>query len=251
MSRSTPAKIRNTRASISRDAERASQDGERVNVAVAEKMCELHDALAESGYRGHQLAVILVRLAYCLFADHMSIFPRDHFRRLLEEQANGSGAHTGGMSNPLFQILDTPKATRRSKHGEESPQFPHVNSALFRQQMDPPCLGQKTRRILLEACAFDWSKVSPAILGSLFQPAMDRERRRNLGAHYTDEQNILKVVRGLFLEDFYAEFASIKHDAARLRRFHERLAWLKFFDPSCGSGNFLVIAYREVRRLEI
>lgn len=213
-------------------------------------MRELHDALSESGYRGRQLEILLARLVYCLFADHTYIFPRDHFRRFLEEQADEHGAMTGATLNRLFQLLDTPTAARRNNHGEDSLRLPHADGTLFRQRLEPPRFTRKMRRILLEACAFDWSKVSPTLFGSLFQSALDRDRRRNLGAHYTDEENILKVVRGLFLEDFHAEFESLKHDAARLRQFHERLARLKFFDPACGSGNFLVVAYREVRRLE-
>ena len=107
------------------------------------------------------------------------------------------------------------------------------------------------REILIDACSFDWSKVSPAIFGSLFQSVMDKTKRRNLGAHYTSEKNILKVVRGLFLDDLYTEFESVKHNAARLRQFHSRLEKLKFFDPACGCGNFLVITYREMRQLEL
>jgi hypothetical protein len=238
MPRPTPAQSRNNAVSDFHD------------IAVAEKMYELQDALLESGYRGHQLEVLLARLVYCLFADATGIFPQDHFRRFLEQKTDENGANAGAMLSVLFQLLDTPTAARHSDHGEDLPQFPHVSGALFRHRIDPPCFNRKMRRLLLEACALDWSEVSPSIFGSLSQSAMDRNQRRHLGAHYTDEQNILKVVRGLCLKEFYAEFASLKHDAARLRQFHERLARLRFFDPACGSGNFLVVAYREVRRLE-
>ena len=107
------------------------------------------------------------------------------------------------------------------------------------------------RRTLLECLTFDWSRVSPAIFGSMFQSVMDPGTRRNLGAHYTSERNILKVVRGLFLDDLYSEYESVKDNLSKLNRFHERIARLRFFDPACGCGNFLIIAYRELRRLEI
>jgi hypothetical protein len=107
------------------------------------------------------------------------------------------------------------------------------------------------RRTLLECLTFDWSRVSPAIFGSMFQSVMDPTTRRNLGAHYTSERNILKVVRGLFLDDLKREFEALQGDLRKLNRFHERIARLRFFDPACGCGNFLIIAYRELRRLEI
>lgn len=222
-----------------------------VNIAVAGKMGDLHDALVESGCTGRKLEVFLVRLVYCLFADDTGIFPKDHFRFFVEEKTDEGGANLGAMLSLLFQLLDTPTADRQRNLDDDIRQFPYVNGSLFAERIDLPFFNRKVRRFLLEACSFDWSKVSPAIFGSLFQSAMDKEKRRNLGAHYTSEQNILKVVRGLFLDDLYAELESIKHNAARVRQLHEKLASLKFFDPACGSGNFLVITYREVRLLEI
>ncbi len=236
---------------ISGYTKRTYKDQDPVNIAVAEKMGELHDALLASGYAGHKLEVFLVRLVYCLFADDTGIFPKDHFSFFLEEKTDESGANLGAMLSLLFQLLDTPFAERQKNLDEDLQQFPHVNGSLFEQRIDLPFFSRKMRQTLREACAFDWSKVSPAIFGSLFQSVMDDVKRRNLGAHYTSEQNILKVVRGLFLDELYIEFESIKHNAARLRQFHDKLARLKFFDPACGCGNFLVITYREVRLLEI
>ena len=106
------------------------------------------------------------------------------------------------------------------------------------------------RAVLLECCGFDWGKVSPAIFGSMFQAVMDKEKRRNLGAHYTSEKNIMKVVRGLFLDELLQEFEKAKYDSNKLKRLHERIAKLRFFDPACGCGNFLIITYRELRKLE-
>ncbi len=236
---------------ISGYTKRTYKDQDPVNIAVAEKMGELHDALLESGYQGHKLEVFLVRLVYCLFADDTGIFPKDHFRFFLDDKTDETGANTGAMLSLLFQILDTPESERQRTLDDDLLQFPHVNGELFKQRIDLPFFNRKMRQTLLEACSFDWSKVSPAIFGSLFQSVMDAEKRRNLGAHYTSEQNILKVVRGLFLDDLTNEFESIKNNASRLRQFHDKLSRLRFFDPACGCGNFLVITYREIRLLEI
>jgi hypothetical protein len=236
---------------ISGYTKRTYKDQDPVNISVALKMGELHDALLASGYKGHKLEVFLVRLVYCLFADDTGIFPKDHFRFFLEEKTDESGANLGGQLGTLFQLLDTPMDERQSTLDEDLQQFPHVNGSLFEQRIDLPVFTRQMRQLLIDACAFDWSKVSPAIFGSLFQSVMDAVKRRNLGAHYTSEQNILKVVRGLFLDELYAELEAIKHNAARLRQFHDKLARLRFFDPACGAGNFLVITYREVRLLEI
>lgn len=236
---------------ISGYTRRTYKDQDPVNISVALKMGELHDALKESGYSGHKLEVLLVRLVYCLFADDTGIFPKDHFSFFLEEFTDESGSDLGAMLGMLFQLLDTLKTERQKDLDANLQQFEHINGSLFEQRIDLPVFNRKMRRLLLEACKFDWSKVSPAIFGSLFQSVMDDKKRRNLGAHYTSEQNILKVVRGLFLDELEAEFESIRHDARKLQRFQQKLIGLKFFDPACGCGNFLVITYREMRRLEL
>ena len=223
-----------------------------VNIKVASKLGELHDALIASGYSGHKLEVFLVRLVYCFFADDSGIFlPRSSFLYFLEEKTAENGANLGAMLQLLFQILDTPENERQSTIDEDLRQFPYVNGDLFKERMDLPFFDKKMRQIAIEACRMNWSKVSPAIFGSLFQSVMDKDKRRNLGAHYTSEKNILKVIRGLFLDELYAEFEAVKNNQNKLRDFHERISKLRYFDPACGSGNFLVITYREMRLLEI
>ncbi|MGI8468516.1 MAG: class I SAM-dependent DNA methyltransferase [Pyrinomonadaceae bacterium] len=237
---------------ISGYQKREYKEQDPVNIQVALKLGELHDALLASGYDGHKLEVFLVRLVYCLFADDTGIFlPRSSFLYFLEEKTVESGANLGAMLQLLFQILDTPENQRQNTIDEDLRQFPYVNGELFRERMDLPFFDAKMRRILIEACSFDWSKVSPAIFGSLFQSVMDADKRRNLGAHYTSEKNILKVIRGLFLDELDTEFETIKNNQNKLREFHQKLARLRFFDPACGCGNFLVITYREIRSLEI
>ncbi|GIK38537.1 MAG: methylase [Chloroflexota bacterium] len=236
---------------ISGYKKRTYHDEDPVNIQVAEKMGELHDALLASGYEGHELEIFLVRLIYCLFADDTGIFPKDHFEFFIETRTNPNGSDTGAIIATIFQTLNRPTQKRQTTMDEEQQLFPHVNGSLFGEALSIPSFNAKMRKILLECCSFDWSKVSPAIFGSMFQSVMDPEKRRNLGAHYTSEKNILKVVRGLFLDGLRREFEACRRDARKLRQLHERLARLRFFDPACGCGNFLVITYRELRRLEI
>lgn len=228
-------------------------DEDPVNVQVAEKMGDLHDALLASGYTGHQLELLLVRLMYCLFADDTGIFPKDHFEYILESRTKPDGSDAGMMSATLFQILNTPEAQRQKTLDEELRQFQYINGSLFKEVLPIPAFNKEMRDILLACCQFDWSRVSPAVFGSMFQAVMNTEKgkRRNLGAHYTSEKNILKVVRGLFLDGLRQELEASRFSVPKLRQLHDKLSRLRFFDPACGCGNFLVIAYREIRQLEI
>lgn len=227
-----------------------------VTIKAAELMGKLHDALEETGYTGHDLEQLLVRLLFCLFADDTGIFqPKDIFLQLLENDTRPDGSDTGRVLNDLFDVLDTPETSRQSTLQAELNAFPYVNGRLFAGRLRTPHFTAKMRELLLDACRHDWSGVSPAIFGSLFQSVMDAKERRAKGAHYTTEANILKVIGPLFLDDLKAELASIiarrtGRDKA-LSEFQHKLARLTFFDPACGCGNFLVIAYREIRRLEL
>jgi hypothetical protein len=237
---------------ISGYQKRTYRDEDPVNIKAAEKMGELHDALLASGYSGHNLEVFLVRLVYCLFADNTAIFQtKDQFRFLLENNTRDDGADTGALIATVFQTLNQPSEQRQTTLDDDLQTLPYVNGLLFAESLPIPTFNRAMRRILLECCAFDWSKVSPAIFGSLFQSVMDTRRRRRLGGHYTAERNILKIVRGLFLDDLNAEFERVRNDRRRLREFHEKISSFRFFDPACGCGNFLIITYRELRRLEI
>lgn len=227
-----------------------------VTIKAAELMGKLHDALEETGYTGHDLEQLLVRLLFCLFADDTGIFqPKDIFLQLLENDTRPDGSDTGRVLNDLFDVLDTPETNRQSTLQAELNAFPYVNGRLFAGRLRTPHFTAKMRELLLDACRHDWSGVSPAIFGSLFQSVMDAKERRAKGAHYTTEANILKVIGPLFLDDLKAELAAtIARRTGRdkaLSEFQHKLARLTFFDPACGCGNFLVIAYREIRRLEL
>ncbi|MFZ3141327.1 class I SAM-dependent DNA methyltransferase [Polaromonas sp.] len=223
-----------------------------VNIRAAERMGRLHDALKASGYTGHPLEVLLVRLLFCLFADDTGIFqPAQAFRAFIEERTAPDGSDVGSRLAQLFQILNTAESQRSKALDEQVAAFPYVNGKLFEESLPMADFTPAMRDALLDACALDWSAISPAIFGSLFQSIMDDKARRNLGAHYTSEENILKLIKPLFLDALWAEFGKVKSNKHRLAEFHQKLRGLTFFDPACGCGNFLVISYRELRLLEL
>ena len=223
-----------------------------VNVKAAERMGKLHDALKASGYVGHPLEVLLVRVLFCLFADDTGIFqPAQSFRTLIEERTAVDGSDVGSRLGQLFQTLNTEEPKRSKALDEQIAAFPYVNGKLFSEALPMADFNSTMRDALLDACALDWSAISPAIFGSLFQSIMDDKARRNLGAHYTSEENILKLIKPLFLDDLWAEFQRVKRQRNKLFDFHKKLRTLTFFDPACGCGNFLVISYRELRELEL
>jgi len=223
-----------------------------VNIHAAERMGALHDLVRASGYTGHALEVLLVRLLFCLFADDTGIFqPASAFRLWLEERTASDGTDLGPQLALLFQVLNTPEDRRAAALDEQLAAFPYVNGRLFEEALPIASFDAAMRDALLECCGIDWSGISPAIFGALFQSIMDDKARRNLGAHYTSEENILKLIKPLFLDELWAEFERIRNNRNRLFEFHKKLRTLTFFDPACGCGNFLVIAYRELRKLEL
>ena len=227
-----------------------------VNVAAAEQMAKLHDALKASGYAGHPLEVLLVRLVFCMFADDSGIWNQDLFINLIKNRTSEDGSDLGMWLPRLFQVLNTSAEKRASTLDKELAEFPYINGGMFAEQLPFPDFDSKMRSILLDCCGLNWSMISPAIFGSMFQGVMDAEERRNLGAHYTSEENIMKLIHPLFLDELWDEFetaCTLKGETkkAKLKALHEKIASLKFLDPACGCGNFLVITYRELRILEL
>lgn len=222
-----------------------------VNIRAAEEMGRLHDLLKASGYTGHDLEVLLVRLVFCLFADDTGIFPKQSFRDWLEARTAEDGSDLGPQLALLFQVLNTSAEKRQKNLDEQIAEFAYVNGRLFEEPLRVASFDSKMRATLLDCCTLNWGAVSPAIFGALFQSIMDEKARRNLGAHYTSEENILKLIKPLFLDGLWAEFHRIKGNKNRLFEFHKKLHNLTFLDPACGCGNFLVITYRELRLLEL
>jgi len=234
---------------------RIFRDQDPANIEASEMMGALHDALEESGYKGHDLERFLVRLLFCLFADDTGIFQPTGIFEEYVANTREDGSDLGSQLAHLFQVLDTKDDARAKNLSEALAKFDYINGDLFKENLKLPSFDREMREKLLAACGFKWEKISPAIFGALFQSVMDKAERRKTGGHYTSEKNILKVIEPLFMDNLRAEFARIKslkrgRDAA-LEEFHDRLSELTFFDPACGCGNFLVIAYRELRDLEI
>ena len=222
-----------------------------VNIRAAERMGRLHDQMQAVGYIGHPLELYLVRILFCLFAEDTGIFERQQFQDYIETRTSEDGIDLAHHLATLFHVLNTPVERRLTNLDEQLAAFPCINGRLFAELLPPAGFDRAMRQALLDCCGLDWSRISPAIFGSLFQSIMDKQARRNLGAHYTSEANIQKLIGPLFLDDLRREFERIKHNRNRLFDFHKRLRLLTFLDPACGCGNFLVIAYRELRLLEL
>ncbi|OXB08403.1 SAM-dependent methyltransferase [Flavobacterium plurextorum] len=221
------------------------------NIKAAEFMGKLHDRLEEIGYEGHPLEVYLVRILFCLFAEDTTIFDKQQFQDYIEYRTAEDGSDLASKIQELFQVLNTPKEKRFKNLDEQLNDFPYVNGKLFEEILPMASFDTKMRLALLDCCYIDWSKISPAIFGSMFQSVMNPKERRNLGAHYTSESNILKLIKPLFLDELWAEFETVKGSKNKLPAFHKKISQLKFLDPACGCGNFLVITYRELRLLEL
>jgi hypothetical protein len=231
------------------------EDEEAANLVATGYLAELHDAVLSSGYDSHALREWLTRILFCLFADHTEVWERNAFTSYIFLNTRPDGSDLGPSLAYLFQLLNTDPTDRPTNLDEDLAEFTFINGDLFAHVLPIPSCDEATRTALLRACKFDWSVISPAIFGSMFQNVMTPIERRHLGAHYTTEENILKTIGPLFVDDLEQELAAISvtkspQSRAALNAFHEKISTLNFMDPALGCGNFLVIAYREIRRLE-
>lgn len=222
-----------------------------VNVKAAEVMGELYDTLKESGYPEDDLDLLLIRIVFCMFAEDADIFEKELFSSYLSFHTGEDGSGMGAAINEIFAVLNTPYENRQSAMSAELQKFPYVNGGLFEKTLTTPMFDRNMREHFFKASKLDWKYISPAIFGSLFQSIMDPKKRRELGAHYTSEENILKAINPLFMDELRAEFNKIKGNPKELRKFWDKLSNIRILDPACGCGNFLIISYREMRRLEM
>ncbi|KKP92957.1 MAG: hypothetical protein UR98_C0014G0001 [Parcubacteria group bacterium GW2011_GWA1_36_12] len=221
------------------------------NIQAAELMAEFHNEISKTGYTGPDLEVFLIRVLFCLFADDTGFFPKDVFKSYINNRTSIDGSDLGPKLAEVFQVLNTDEKDRQSNLDGDLAKMPYVNGGIFSRNIGIVSCDVTTKLRLAKCCNFDWSAISAAIFGSLFQAVMKEDTRRHLGAHYTSEQNILKLIKPLFLDDLYIELDGVRHNPKLLDAFHTKLGKLKFMDPACGCGNFLVIAYRELRILEM
>ncbi len=230
---------------------RTYKEQDPVNIEAAALMGKLHDKLKAIGYEGHALELYLVRLLFCLFADDTNIFEKGILHDYIDLRTNPDGSDLAAHIGQLFDTLNTPKEKRFKNLDENLAAFPYVNGKLFEERLPTASFDSDMRKTLLDCCLLDWGKISPAIFGSMFQSVMNPKERRNLGAHYTSEKNILKLIKPLFLDELQKEFEQVKDSKPKLQKLHEKISKLRFLDPACGCGNFLIIAYRELRLLEM
>ena len=227
-----------------------SREQEEASIRAARVMADLYEALDGSGYSDHEASTFLIRTLFCLYGDDAGLWERDLFTEFLETRTREDGSDLGAQLAVLYQTLNTPMECRQSTLDELTARFPYVNGGIFEERLNIPSFSSAMRDELVRACAFDWSGISPAVFGSLFQAVKSPEARRELGEHYTSETNILKTLGPLFLDELRQKFADHVHDAKKLTDLRKELGELRIMDPACGCGNFLVVAYRELRSLD-
>lgn len=233
------------------------------DVKASEKMGRLFDVIKqtnniETPEAIHALNVFMTRLLFCFFAEDTDIIEKNLFTSTLESNTDKNGYNFAQELKQIFAMMNAaPDSAYRKKAPQHISKFPYVNGGLFEKDLPLPEFTGRTRRILLECGKLDWSEINPDIFGSMFQAVIDPDQRRNHGQHYTSVPNIMKAIQPLFVEELEAELAKIlsKKDAAKkkkaLHEFSMRLGQIKIFDPACGSGNFLIISYKELRRIEM
>ena len=226
-------------------------DQQEASIKAAKIMGDLYEALEGSGYSEHESSVFLVRSLFALYADDAGLWQRETFTEFIKQRTSPDGSDLGAQLSLLFQILNQPIEKRYSNLDELLQRFPYVNGGVFSEPLTIPSFDKRMRDQLLKACAFNWSSISPAIFGSLFQAVKDAASRRKLGEHYTTEGNIRKLIDPLFLDDLRKKFDENSNNLAGLIKLRESLSKLRFLDPACGCGNFLVVAYKEMRQLEL
>lgn len=232
------------------DDVRVYKPEEPIDVKAVRAIGKLHDALRASNYPPEHLSPLLTRLVFLFFADDTGIFEPNALRAYLEENTAADGSDIGDKLNSIFQVLNTPESSRQSALHPVLANMPYVNGGMFAAYLPVVFASRQVRDTIIACAAFDWSQVSPAIFGSMFQSVMDEKQRHDLGAHYTSEKNILKVIGPLFLDALHEELEAAKTSREKLTALQDKLAAITLLDPACGCGNFLVVAYRELRKIE-
>ena len=223
------------------------------DVKAAEKMARLHSEIRRyNEYSSeadlHDLNLFMTRLLFCFFAEDTAIFEKGIFTDFIRRYTLEDGSNLSDALDEVFNVLDDPHRVGRTK---VFAQFPYVNGGLFNARISIPKMGMRARKLMLECSELNWGEINPDIFGSMMQAVVTPELRGGLGMHYTSVPNIMKVIQPLFLKDLEEAFADSIDNAKKLDQLLIRISKIKFFDPACGSGNFLIITYKELRLLEI
>lgn len=228
-----------------------SKAQEAASIKAAKLMASLYEALEDSGYDDHEASVFLVRTLFALYADDAGVWDRDLFLEFLETRTAQDGSDLGPQLSLLYQVMGRDPSRRQSNLDELIARFPYVNGGIFEESVSIPSFDTGMRDRLVAAAMFNWSAISPAIFGSLFQAVKDKAARRELGEHYTTETNIMKVIGPMFLDELRQRFADGYHDTGKLKKLRADMGQMRFLDPACGCGNFLVVGYRQMRALDL
>ena len=227
------------------------------DVKAAEKMAKLFDEIKKDNPDNspkfiHELNVFLSRLLFCYFAEDTEIFTTDLFSHSIQNHTQTDGSDLAEYLNKVFGVMNlSPNDKDRKALPDYLQKFPYVNGGLFAKKIKSPNFTRRSRQALLDSGSENWSKINPDIFGSMIQAVITPEYRGGLGMHYTSVPNIMKLIEPLFLNELNQEFTTAKHEPRKLNKLLDRISKIKIFDPACGSGNFLIIAYKELRILEI
>jgi len=223
------------------------------DVKAAERMAKLYDEiLKDNPFKNkdelHSLNVFLSRLLFCFFAEDTEIFAKGQFTNSIARNTQPDGSDLDDYLNRVFKIMNTEHRTDEPKYLKD---FPYVNGGLFGQEYFAPKFSAKSRKMIIDCGALDWAAINPDIFGSMIQAVVHPDQRGGMGMHYTSVPNIMKVIEPLFLNELKEEFEKHYENKAKLELLLQRIEKIKVFDPACGSGNFLIIAYKELRILEM
>ena len=223
------------------------------DIRASSKMAKLYDQIISDNLKYstehlHDLNIFLSRLLFCFFAEDTGVFEDDIFKNFIKSYTHIDGRDLSINLDILFEVLNTEEKEEYSSHFQN---FPYVNGGLFRNSIHLPEFTKKSRDMIIECAELDWKEINPDIFGSMIQAVVHPDQRENLGMHYTSVPNIMKVIEPLFLNDLHAEFARSFDEIKKLQKLQERISKICVFDPACGSGNFLIIAFKELSKIEI
>ncbi len=225
------------------------------DIKAASRMAQLYDEIRKDNPDktedfNHSLNIFFARILFCYFAEDTKIFPDKIFTSSIASHTQIGGSDLNTYLEKVFEVLDTP-TNKRENLPEYLNKFPYVNGGLFKEKVKLPKFTKHSRKVIIDIGELDWTAINPDIFGSMFQGVISEEKRGNLGMHYTSVPNIMKVIKPLFLDELYEELEKARGDNKKLNTLLFRIRNIKIFDPACGSGNFLIIAYKELRRLEM
>lgn len=235
--------------------EKADFDKENpADIRAAERFAKLYDVIVKDNPHATRkgLNLFLIRVLFCLFAEDTDIFEKNLFTTRLKELTKLDGSDLNSFIGQLFSVLDVRKEDRPVDTPSWLADFPYVDGDLFKDQHESLKFTAKSRKLIIDAGEkLEWDQINPDILGSMLQAVASEDSRSHLGMHYTSVPNIMKVIKPLFLNDLRNEFEKSKGNYKKLQQLYDRIGKIKFMDPACGSGNFLIVTYKQLRQLEI